>query len=752
MQYEDFIIRIASGAGGVHPVFVRSPMGTAESTLRVPYAARDLARVAAAVRRGGEGAARKFTPSPELSEAGPLDAVSVGVTLFDALFKDEVRSLLETSLARLPRTAMSGLRLRFEMNLDGEGMGAVASMPWELMRPSAGEAPLAVSLRTPVVRVPDVEQPPDPPPFAPPLRVLVITSNPRDTQPLDLAAEEARIRQTWGALDEVSVHFVPPHVSAINDACVEQNFHVIHYMGHGGFDAASGCGVLYLERPDGSADAVKADQLRAMLGDEAVNLRLVFLNACQTAMSTEKAGLDPFAGVAAMLIDLGVPAVIAMQFPVTDRAATVFAETFYRRVAQGLPIDAAVAGARLELYSKGETGAEWATPVLFMRSGTGVLLQPAEPDEAEGAIPVVHPWRPATVAALCAPTLLMLLGLVAANYWRVQTPVMFELRAGKMAFDIAGDAPRTLLGRSLPFSELRVRSCDTVSMRAGRMRVVSPVEIDLPAGGQVFRCAPESTFRVSGATEPGARAGALGQIGAGAGDPVVMSVAAGGAPELSVEVGTKQALTVLTAPDIRIDTDVVDLAEPAPPSPMRAQLSDGTATYLATLDPARPAIDVASADRVELIVVPTVNKQASGIPLMDEDAPPLRVRALQVTGGDTLSDRPLPIASVALSYPDAGSAPVTTLAGATLALSPDLELTVHRLTLTAAGLDVTVHGLAGARDDVRIASNATRVDPRLTALQRIYYGPGWLVSSAFAAALWLATTLAVWWALRRRTS
>lgn len=755
MHYEDFVIRIASGAGGTHPVFVKTPMGTAETTLRLPYDGRHLPEIAAAVRRRGAGTARTFTPSPVLSSAGALDAVSVGVTLFGALFKDPVRSLLETSLARLPRTADAGLRIRFEMNLDGPGMRDVASLPWELMRATAGEAPLAVSTRTPVVRVPDVERPPEPPPFEPPLRVLVITSNPRDTAPLALADEEARIRQTWGALDEVSVEFVAPHVSAINDACVRQNFHVIHYMGHGGFDPASGRGVLYLERPDGTADAVGADQLRAMLGDEAVNLRLVFLNACQTAMSTGKAELDPFAGVAAMLIDLGVPAVIAMQFPVTDGAAATFADTFYRRIAQGLPIDAAAAGARLELYSKGETGAEWATPVLFMRSGTGLLLKRPEAVDAEQARPVLAPvssWHPARVAMLCGPTLALLVGLVVANYWRVPTPVMLEFRAGKVAFDVAGDAPLLLLGRSLPFWELRVRSCDTVSLRATRLAAVAPVEDTRPAGAHVFRCGPESSVRVSAPTDQRIRAGALGQLTADPGRPVVLSVAGGNVPELSVDVGTRQTLTVLTAPEVRLETDFVDLAEPPPPAPIRSQLKNGTTTYLATLDQARPAIDVVTADRVELIVMPTVGDPIADLTLMDEDAPPLAVRALQVTGGDTLSDRPLPIAGVAMSYPGVARAPVTALSDAALAVAPDLELTVHRLALTATGLNVTVRGLVRTRDEVRLASDATRVDPRLTALQRVYYGPGWLVASAFSAAVWLASTLALWWGLRRRTS
>ena len=67
-------------------------------------------------------------------------------------------------------------------------------------------------------------------------------------------------------------------------------------------------------------------------------LRLVVLNSCEGARTTLT---DPYAGVATTLVQLGVPAVVAMQFEISDRAAIVFAEELYTNlIGRRDPIDA----------------------------------------------------------------------------------------------------------------------------------------------------------------------------------------------------------------------------------------------------------------------------------------------------------------------------------------------------------------------------------------------------------------------------
>ena len=95
-------------------------------------------------------------------------------------------------------------------------------------------------------------------------------------------------------------------------------------------------------------------------------LRLAVLNACEGARSSVD---DPFSGVATSLVRREIPAVVAMQLEITDRAAITFACELYAALADGYAIDAALAEARKAIFAD-ENEVEWATPVLFMRVPT----------------------------------------------------------------------------------------------------------------------------------------------------------------------------------------------------------------------------------------------------------------------------------------------------------------------------------------------------------------------------------------------
>jgi len=68
----------------------------------------------------------------------------------------------------------------------------------------------------------------------------------------------------------------------------------------------------------------------------------------------------------------GVPAVVAMQYQVTDEAALAFCRVFYSTIVSGHPIDASMAEARKALQLGNSF--EWVTPILFMRAPNGVLF------------------------------------------------------------------------------------------------------------------------------------------------------------------------------------------------------------------------------------------------------------------------------------------------------------------------------------------------------------------------------------------
>ncbi len=98
------------------------------------------------------------------------------------------------------------------------------------------------------------------------------------------------------------------------------------------------------------------------------------------------------AGLAQGLVRRDIGAVVAMQFPISDGAASTFSREFYGATADGFPVDQAVTNARKALLA--EFGSEWATPVLFLRSPDGVVFDPASLGTTAGGATTADPLPP----------------------------------------------------------------------------------------------------------------------------------------------------------------------------------------------------------------------------------------------------------------------------------------------------------------------------------------------------------------------
>jgi hypothetical protein len=69
--------------------------------------------------------------------------------------------------------------------------------------------------------------------------------------------------------------------------------------------------------------------------------------------------LDPYAGTAANLVELGIPAIVAMQFEISDEAAIAFSAAMYTALMSGHTVDLAVTLARQAILTTSRI--EWAT-------------------------------------------------------------------------------------------------------------------------------------------------------------------------------------------------------------------------------------------------------------------------------------------------------------------------------------------------------------------------------------------------------
>ena len=267
----------------------------------------------------------------------------------------------------VPSKSKPRLRIRLRLSECSE----LADLPWELLYDRGDDWFLALSDRTPVVRYVQLPVQPRAVHVTLPLRVLVIRSEPCDYPRLDLEAEWAQVAAALGELTDAGAlaftELAAPTLGELRRALLRDTFHVLHFMGHGGFDQQRGGVLLFTDRA-GRGLPVTAGDLGVLLHDH-TSMRLAVLNACE-AGRTDPA--DPFAGVADTLVRRGIPAVIAMQFEVSDDAAIEFAPALYGALAAGRPVDAAVAEARKAIYTISPL--EWATPVLYLRADDAQLF------------------------------------------------------------------------------------------------------------------------------------------------------------------------------------------------------------------------------------------------------------------------------------------------------------------------------------------------------------------------------------------
>ena len=307
----------------------------------------------------------------------PKASVELGGALFDAVFGEEV--LLAWSRSQdATREAGEGLRLRLQLTDAPE----IAGLPWELLYDRRTGSYPAQSERTPLVRYLEVPQPPRPLTVEGPLRVLVVLSSPTDLPELDVEAEWRRMQDMLAsrvAAGAVQLDRLPaPTTTELAAWLRSHEVHVLHVVGHGDYDENQQEGVLYFCDQYGRSVAVPPGVLGPYLHDHDP-LRLVFLNACQ---SGRLGAADPFSGMAQRLVQQDCTAVVAMQFPISDGAATAFTGEFYAALADGMPVDQAVTSARKGLLAG--FASEWATPVLYLNAPDGQVFESAPARRTRG--------------------------------------------------------------------------------------------------------------------------------------------------------------------------------------------------------------------------------------------------------------------------------------------------------------------------------------------------------------------------------
>jgi len=289
-----------------------------------------------------------------------------------------------------------------EQVVAGEVAAELLSLPWELLHDGRGflfhgKNPVRVRRRLPN----RYRQPARPTHL--PIRILLVSPRPEDKRAsyIDHRISALPLVDALESLGELALLsiLIPPTFPALEEALIKaeeagEPYDVVHFDGHGVYDRRVGLGGLCFEDPndvqklEGRAmELIHAVKLAEVIRDH--RIPLVFLEACQSAKTEE----DPTASVAAKLLEEGVQSIVAMSHSVLVETARRFVRAFYRELAEGKRVGAAMIAGQRELHGDTNRGKmmgagelhlqDWFVPVLYQEERDPQLVTKLSPEDVQ---------------------------------------------------------------------------------------------------------------------------------------------------------------------------------------------------------------------------------------------------------------------------------------------------------------------------------------------------------------------------------
>jgi hypothetical protein len=355
----------------------------------------------------------------------------LGINLWQWLFDGSIQNSFTHSRG-MAQGQTKPLRLRLEIR-DPHLIG----LPWELMQPQAGKPAISLDPQLLFSRTTsDVDRLTERAP-AYSLNILLVLGQDSLSS---VAGTESRLRlnqeaetlvqilkqSTQAALNgNPGAGFVPCQVDTLIQPTAAElitrletgHYNIFFYAGHG--EPAPAGGQLML-RPDATLSGTELAQVLVSNG-----VTLAVFNACWGSMSDQHNNVPtPRSSLAEVLIHHGVPAVVAMRDSIADTEALSFISIFAQALAEGMPVDRAVAVARQQLLTVYKFNQPaWTLPVLYMHPEfDGELIEPV--DEISTELPNSPTWMGHRI-----PTAFLRLAGIQDKVWPVRGNLM---RVGRL--------------------------------------------------------------------------------------------------------------------------------------------------------------------------------------------------------------------------------------------------------------------------------------------------------------------------------
>jgi tetratricopeptide (TPR) repeat protein len=374
--YTDFDVVIGPRDGDVHPLeLLDSPFGQVRTTMAPPFAD--------AVSDHELSAIRQIVATPGYAVSGgtverAAQARRYGTALFTALLGGDLRPAYAAS-----RTIAEGngefLRIKLRIRAP-----ELAALPWELLYDPVLQTYVLLRDQVSLVRFPETAGPVKRLSVDGPLRILGIIADLPSERALGAQSERSHLEAALAGLRSSELielqWLVNPSWRELVSIMERGPWHVVHFIGHAGFDVlGGGYVVIASDEPEGVEPVpfeLSADDLASTFA-ETGDVRLIVINACDSSTGRPA---DGSGATAHRLVEAGLSAAIGMQNVIHDDAAIEFSRQLYEQLARMRPIDRAVAAARSAMDLAVPETLQWAVPTLHMRVASGVVFE--RPDSA----------------------------------------------------------------------------------------------------------------------------------------------------------------------------------------------------------------------------------------------------------------------------------------------------------------------------------------------------------------------------------
>ncbi|MBS1787364.1 MAG: CHAT domain-containing protein, partial [Acidobacteria bacterium] len=276
------------------------------------------------------------------------------------------------------RSEFLTLCLRF-----AEGATKLEVLPWETLYDKDNKEFIAAGEKTTLTRLPlDVAPPSELPPIPRPLKLFGFFASPldlKDHERLNAEREQEILLEAINdpaAEGRISADFEDEAKLEILERSLRDGYHILHFTGHG-ISPRDGGGLLLEDAHGKKLPASIAEVMQAIERGQDGNakLRLAVISGCQTARTLHTQG---FSDLARELLRQRVPAVIAMQFSISDEGGLKFAESLYREIAKGVELEHAVHAARRVLLADKQFFINNDALAIVLLAADGACLQTTE--------------------------------------------------------------------------------------------------------------------------------------------------------------------------------------------------------------------------------------------------------------------------------------------------------------------------------------------------------------------------------------